>query len=186
MHVCAVSLGATRVSEPNVGFAPPDNLVLRLMEAGSDRVTTHSRSGARGLLSWRAAQGNIEGFATCWATGIVLRGVLFCACCISETTLGLRTAVTRTDKWNCAPSSPGPYLWATLMTYTRTGAALLAAFRTLNGPLRHSQTSKRQVRDAPEARSGVVAWAGSVVKRRPAPIGGTACGGVHCSGLTRS
>ena len=60
-----------------MGFAPPDNLVLRLMEAGSDRVTTHSRSGARGLVSWGAAQGNIQGFATCWATGIVLRGVLF-------------------------------------------------------------------------------------------------------------
>ena len=76
----------------DAGFAPPDNLVLRLMEAGSDRVTTHSRSGARGLVSWGAAQGNIQGFATCWATGIVLRGVLFCAGRILATTLGLPTA----------------------------------------------------------------------------------------------
>ena len=75
-----------------MGFAPPDNLVLRLMEAGSDRVTTHSRSGARGLVSSGAAQGNIQGFATCWATGIVLRRVLLLAGCILETTLGLRTA----------------------------------------------------------------------------------------------
>jgi hypothetical protein len=92
---------------------------------------------------------------------------------------------TRTDQWHCAPSSAGPHLLETLLSSTRTGAALLAAFHTLNGPLRDSQTSKRQVRDAPEARSGVVAGAGAVVKRRPVPIGGVACGGVHCSRLTR-
>ena len=41
--------------------------------------------------------------------------------------------------------------------------------------LRRSPTPSRQVRDAPEARSGVVAGAGAVAKRRPVPIGGSAC-----------
>jgi hypothetical protein len=91
---------------------------------------------------------------------------------------------TRTDKWNCAPSSVGPHLWATLLISTRTGAASLAAFRTCNGPFRHPQTSKRQVRDALEARSGVVVGAGAVVNRRPVPIGGLACGRVHCYRFT--
>ena len=77
---------------PTQVLPPPDNLALRPVEAGNDRVTTHSRSGARGLLSWRAAQGNIQGFATCWATGMVLRRVLLLAGCILETTLGLRPA----------------------------------------------------------------------------------------------
>ena len=37
-------------------------------------------------------QGNIQGCATCWATGMVLRRVLLLAGCILATTLGLRTA----------------------------------------------------------------------------------------------
>jgi len=32
---------------------------------------------------------------------------------------------------------------------------------------------------------GVVAGAGAVAKRRPVPIGGSACGGAHCSRLSR-
>ena len=93
---------------------------------------------------------------------------------------------TRTDKWNCAPSSVGPHPVGDSLSSTRTGTASLAAFQTYNGPFRHPQTSKRQVRDALEARSGVVARASSVVKRRLVPIGGLACGGVHCSRLNRS
>ena len=92
---------------------------------------------------------------------------------------------TRTGQWNCAPSSVSPHPVGDSLSSTRTGAASLAAFWTLNGPLRDSQTSKRQVRDAPEARSGVVAGAGAVAKRRPVPIGGSECGGVGRSRLTR-
>jgi len=92
---------------------------------------------------------------------------------------------TRTGQWNCAPSSVSPHPVGDSLSSTRTGAASLAAFWTLNGPLRDSQSSKRQVRDAPEARSGVVAGAGAVAKRRPVPIGGSACGGVGRSLLTR-
>ena len=92
---------------------------------------------------------------------------------------------TRTGQWNCAPSSVSPHPVGDSLSSTRTGAASLAAFWTLNGPLRDSQSSKRQVRDAPEARSGVVAGAGAVAKRRPVPIGGSECGGVGRSCLTR-
>ena len=114
----------------------------------------------------------------------VARGA-FCAGRILETTLGLRTAERGPTSGTAPPSSVSPHPVGDSLSSTRTGAALLAAFRTLDGPLRDSQTSKRQVRDAPEARSGVVAGAGAVAKRRPVPIGGSACGGVHCSRLTR-
>ena len=92
---------------------------------------------------------------------------------------------TRTDQWNCAPSSPSLRPLATLMISTRTGTGFLAAFRVVNGPLRRSPTPSRQLGVAPEGRSGVVAGAGAVAKRRPVPIGGSACGGAHCSRLTR-
>ena len=115
-----------------MGFAPPDNLVLRLMEAGSDRVTTHSRSGARGLVSSGAAQVNIQGFATCWATGIVLRGVLF----VPGVFWRQRLAFEQPNEDRSVALHPvlarsTPV--ATLMISTRTGTGFLAAFRVVNG-----------------------------------------------------
>ena len=92
---------------------------------------------------------------------------------------------TRTDQWNCAPSSVFPRPLATLQSAARTGTGFLAAFRVVNGPRRRPPTPSRQVRDAPEGRLGVVAGAGAVAKRRLVPIGGSACGGAHCSRLTR-
>ena len=57
-----------------------------------------------------------------WARWPMLRGVLFCAgCCILETTLGLPTA-GRGQKWNC------PHLLETVLSSTRTGAALTRRF----------------------------------------------------------
>ena len=72
------------------------------------------------------------------------------------------------------------------MISTRTGTGFLAAFRVVNGPLRRSPAPSRQLSVAPEGRSGVVVGAGAVAKRRPVPIGGSACGGAHCARLTRS
>ena len=92
---------------------------------------------------------------------------------------------TRTDQWNCAPSSVFPRPLATLQSAARTGTGFLAAFRVVNGPRRRPPTPSRQLGVAPEGRSGVVARAGAVAKRRPVPIGGSACGGAHCSRLTR-
>ena len=92
---------------------------------------------------------------------------------------------TRTDKWNCAPSSVGLHPRTALVSPARAVAGFLAAFGVVNGSLRRPPTPSRQLGVAPEGRSGVVAGAGAVAKRRPVPIGGTACGGANCSRLTR-
>ena len=75
----------------------------------------------------------------------------------------------RAAKWNCAPSPIAPQPWVTLVSSARTETTLLGVFSAVNGPLRHSRTPKRQLRVAPKARSGVVAWTGAVGKRRPYP-----------------
>ena len=153
--------------------------------ASGGRTLSFSGAGAvgyRGLSSWDHGRPQSEVFeGACDSMGSffdVARGAFLCRAHFGDDAWPA-DGLTRTDKWNCAPSSVGLHPVGDSLSPTRTGAALLAAFRTLNGPLRHSQTSKRQVRDAPEARSGVVARASSVAKRRPVPIGGLTCGGVH-------